>query len=89
MNSGLLETIRKRAFDYGVALYFVAAIMMLIIPIPTWLMDTLLAMDLSLSFVILFTAMFSKEVLDMSFFPTILLFTTIFRIALRNLLHNS
>ncbi|SEK43993.1 flagellar biosynthesis protein FlhA [Butyrivibrio sp. ob235] len=82
MNSGLLETIRKRAFDYGVALYFVAAIMMLIIPIPTWLMDTLLAMDLSLSFVILFTAMFSKEVLDMSFFPTILLFTTIFRIAL-------
>ena len=82
MNSNLLNIIRKRAFDYGVAMYFVAAIGMLIIPIPTWLMDFLLAFDMSLSFVILFTAMFSKEVLDMSFFPTILLFTTIFRIAL-------
>ena len=35
-----------------------------------------------IAFTILFTTMFSKEVLDMSFFPTILLFTTIFRIAL-------
>ncbi len=78
----MLEIIRKRAFDYGVALYFVAAIIMFIVPIPTWLMDFLLAFDMSLSFVILFTAMFSKEVLDMSFFPTILLFTAIFLIAL-------
>ena len=37
----MLETIRKRAFDYGVALYFVAAIIMFIVPIPTWLMDFL------------------------------------------------
>ena len=68
--------------DLGVAVYLLAAIIMLIVPIPSWLLDVLLAINISFSFVILFVSMFSKEVLDMSFFPTILLFTTIFRIAL-------
>ncbi|MCH4192831.1 MAG: flagellar biosynthesis protein FlhA [Butyrivibrio sp.] len=72
----------NRIYDYGVALYLVSAIVMLIIPIPALLMDVLLSFDMALSFAILFTAMFVTEVLDMSFFPSILLFTTIFRIAL-------
>lgn len=68
--------------DIGVAAYIVAAFVMLIVPIPSWLLDVLLACNIAIAFTILFTTMFSKEVLDMSFFPTILLFTTIFRIAL-------
>ena len=68
--------------DLAVAAYLVAAFVMMIIPIPSWLLDILLACNIALGFTILFTAMFAKEVLDMSFFPTILLFTTIFRIAL-------
>lgn len=68
--------------DVGVAAYIVAAFVMLIVPIPSWLLDVLLACNIAIAFMILFTTMFSKEVLDMSFFPTILLFTTIFRIAL-------
>ncbi|MBR3807950.1 MAG: flagellar biosynthesis protein FlhA [Lachnospiraceae bacterium] len=68
--------------DVGVAAYLLAAIVMLIVPIPSFLLDILLAVNISFSFVILFVSMFSKEVLDMSFYPTILLFTTIFRIAL-------
>lgn len=68
--------------DLGVAAYILAAIIMLIVPIPSWLLDVFLAMNISLSFVILFVSMFAKEVLDMSFYPTVLLFTTIFRIAL-------
>ena len=74
--------------DIGVSLYIVAAIIMFIVPIPAWLLDVLLAFKLyiastiSIALTILFGAMFSKEVLDMSFFPTMLLFTTIFRIAL-------
>lgn len=68
--------------DVGVAAYIVAAFVMLIVPIPIWLLDVLLACNIAIAFTILFTTMFSKEVLDMSFFPTILLFTTIFRIAL-------
>jgi flagellar biosynthesis protein FlhA len=55
---------------------------MFIITIPSWLLDILLAINISLAFTILFTTMFTKEVLDMSYFPTMLLFTTIFRIGL-------
>lgn len=68
--------------DIGVAVYVLAAFVMLIVPIPNWLLDILLAINISVAFAILFGCMFAKEVLDMSFFPTVLLFTTIFRIAL-------
>lgn len=68
--------------DIGIAAYVVAAFIMLIVPIPSFLLDILLACNISVAFAILFRAMFSKEVLEMSYFPTILLFTTIFRIAL-------
>ena len=68
--------------DLGIALYLLTAIAMLIITIPAALLDVLLAFNIAVSFTILFTCMFAKEVLEMSFFPTMLLFTTIFRIAL-------
>jgi len=68
--------------DLGVALYLMAAILMFIISIPSWLLDVFLAINIGLALTILFGTMFSKEVLDMSFYPTMLLFTTIFRISL-------
>ncbi|MCI8859653.1 MAG: flagellar biosynthesis protein FlhA [Lachnospiraceae bacterium] len=68
--------------DAGIALYLLAAIIFFIIPIPSFLLDIMLALNMSLALVILMNALFVKEVLDMSFFPTLLLFTTIFRISL-------
>lgn len=68
--------------DIGVALYVLAAFIMLIVPIPSWLLDILLACNIAVAFTVMFGCMFAKEVLELSFFPTILLFTTIFRIAL-------
>ena len=68
--------------DIGVALYVLAAFVMLIVPIPSWLLDILLALNISIAFTIMFGCMFATEVLEMSFYPTVLLFTTIFRIAL-------
>ncbi len=41
-----------------------------------------MAFNMAMAFTILFVCMFAKEVLDLSYFPTILLFTTIFRIAM-------
>ncbi len=73
---------KMKKADVGVAAYLMAAIVMFIVPIPSWLLDILLAFNISIALTILFGVMFSKEVLDMSFFPTMLLFTTIFRIAL-------
>ena len=68
--------------DIGVALYVLAAFIMLIVPIPSLLLDILLAINMAMAFTIMFGCMFTKEVLDMSYFPVLLLFTTIFRIAL-------
>ncbi len=68
--------------DIGVAAYVLAAFIMFIVPIPNWLLDVLLACNMAIAFTILFGTMFTKEVLDMSFYPTMLLFTTIFRISL-------
>ena len=68
--------------DLGVALYILTAFIMFIVTIPSWLLDILLALNIGIAFLILFAVMFSAEVLDMSFYPTMLLFTTIFRIGL-------
>ncbi len=68
--------------DIGVAAYVLAAFIMMIVPIPSGLLDILLACNIAIAFTVMFSVMFSKEILDMSFFPTILLFTTIFRISL-------
>jgi len=73
---------KMKKADIGVALYLLSAFIMLIVPISSTLLDILLALNISLAFTIMFTSMFAKEVLDLSFYPTILLFTTIFRIAL-------
>ncbi len=72
----------KRGADIGVALYLMAAIIFFIVPIPSALLDVLLIFNISVALVILFNCLFVQEVLDMSFFPTLLLFTTIFRISL-------
>ena len=68
--------------DIGVGIYLLAAIIFFIIPIPSLLLDVMLAINIGIALIILFNVLFVKEVLDMSFFPTLLLFTTIFRISL-------
>ena len=68
--------------DLGVGLYMLAAIVFLIISVDSGLLDVLIALNISVALIILFNALFSKEALDMSAFPTILLLTTLFRISL-------
>ena len=68
--------------DIGVGLYLLCAVVFFIVPIPSLLLDVMLAFNIAIALIILFNVLFVKEVLDMSFFPTLLLFTTIFRISL-------
>ena len=68
--------------DIGLGLYILSAIVFLIIPLPSTLLDVLLAFNISVALVILFNAVFSKEAMNMSSFPTLLLLTTLFRISL-------
>ncbi len=73
---------KMKKADIFVAVYVLTAFIMFIVTLPSWLLDIFLAINIATAFTIMFGSMFVKEVLDMSYFPTILLFTTIFRIAL-------
>ncbi len=68
--------------DLFMGIYLLSAVLFFIISIPSWLLDILLAFNIGVAMVVLFNALFAKEVLDMASFPTLLLFTTIFRISL-------
>ena len=68
--------------DLFIGIYILSAVLFFIISIPSWLLDILLAFNIMVALVILFNSLFAKEVLDMASFPTMLLFTTIFRISL-------
>lgn len=68
--------------DMIVGLFLLSAFVFLIIPMNSLMLDIMLALNISVAMVILFNSLFTKEVLNMSAFPTILLFTTIFRISL-------
>lgn len=68
--------------DIILGLFILSAIIFLIIPMNSILLDILLALNISVAMVVLFNAIFAKDVLSMSSFPTIILITTIFRISL-------
>ncbi len=68
--------------DLVLGIYLLAAIVFFIVPIPSVLLDVLLALNIATALCILFNSLFSREALSMSSFPTLLLFTTIFRISL-------
>ena len=73
---------RIKKNDLFIGIYIMCAILFFIISIPSGLLDVLLAFNIAVAFIILFNALYAKEVLDMASFPTILLFTTLFRISL-------
>ncbi|WP_147535384.1 flagellar biosynthesis protein FlhA [Bacillus marasmi] len=68
--------------DMAVPIVVILIVAMMIIPLPTLLLDFLLIFNISLSIMILLVSMNTKEALDFSIFPTALLLATLFRLAL-------
>ena len=68
--------------DIFLGIYLLAAVVFLIIPIPSTMLDWLILFNISISLIIVFNCLFTSETLNMSGFPTLLLFTTVFRISL-------
>ncbi len=71
-----------KRMDLFIGAYLMAAIIFFIVPIPSLLLDIMITLNLIIAMIILFNSLYAKETLEMSSFPTMLLFTTIFRIAL-------
>ncbi len=72
----------SKLFNNTVSVFIIAIILMIIIPLPPMLLDIMLILNITLSLIILLTTMYIKEALQFSVFPSILLVTTIFRLAL-------
>ncbi|ASS65701.1 MULTISPECIES: flagellar biosynthesis protein FlhA [unclassified Paenibacillus] len=68
--------------DLAILVGIIGIVLMMVIPIPTFLMDFLLVINISVALIILLIAMNTKEALDFSIFPALLLITTLFRLAL-------
>ncbi len=68
--------------DIALVALLVVVIGLMILPLPTALVDTFIGANMALSFIMLMMSMYVRTVLDFSVFPTMLLFTTLFRVGL-------
>ena len=68
--------------DIVLAIGLVTIVLMMVIPIPAQILDLLLTLNISLSVLILLVCLYTKEPLEYSSFPTILLMATLFRLGL-------
>lgn len=83
MESGRkLKLNAKNYLDMAVAFGVMGIVMMIIIPMPTTLLDVFIAFNITIATITLLLTMFTTEVLQFSVFPTLLLITTLFRLGL-------
>src|SRR6202795_3941558 len=76
-----LGTMLRRS-DIGLAVAMMAILVTLILPMPAWLLDISLALSITFSVLILMVALFIQRPLEFSSFPTVLLISTMMRLAL-------
>src|SRR5438128_1450359 len=81
---GLLDRLSTtlRRGEIALALGVVAILVVLILPMPSWLLDFSLALSITLSVLILMVGLFIHKPLEFSAFPTVLLIATMLRLAL-------
>ena len=72
----------KRILDNAVSLFVVLVVLFLILPLPTFMLDVLLVINIALSVIILLITMNISEALEFSIFPSLLLITTLFRLGM-------
>lgn len=68
--------------DVFIAIAVIAIIILIIIPVPMGALDVLLSLNISLALLILLISMYTKDALQFSIFPSLLLITTLFRLSL-------
>ena len=79
--SGRLQELLKRG-DVALALGITTILVVLILPMPSWMLDIALAVSITFSVLILMTVIFMQKPLDFSSFPMVLLIATLIRLSL-------
>jgi len=82
MRESKLFTNLEKYSDIMVAVFIITIVGMMIIPLPTVLLDLLLTLNITLAVIIVMVAIYNIEPLDFSVFPSLLLIATLFRLAL-------
>jgi len=77
---GLVDSLRRG--DIALALGISCILVVLILPLPSWMLDISLAISMTFSVLILMTVLFISRPLDFSSFPTVLLIATMLRLSL-------
>ena len=77
-----MNLIRRRLPVFAVPIGIVAIVLLLVVPVPAWLLDVLIIVNILFALVILLTTLFVKKPLDFSVFPSLLLVATLFRLGL-------
>ena len=72
----------KQRSDLLVAVGVIVVVMMLIIPLPTFLLDSFMAVNIVVSLLVILITLYTRSALEFSVFPTLLLVTTVFGLAL-------
>lgn len=72
----------RRILNNAVSLMVVVIVLFLVIPLPTYMLDVLIVINIALSIMILMITMNISEALEFSIFPSLLLVTTLFRLGL-------
>ncbi len=78
----VLGYLTKRKSDLAIAAGVIMIVLMLLIPLPAFVLDTFMAVNLVLSLLVILIVLFSRKVLDFSVFPTMLLILTVYGLAL-------
>ena len=68
--------------DVMIAVAIITIVVMMIIPLPTLLLDMLICLNITIALLLVMSVIYNKEALDLSIFPSLLLITTLFRLAL-------
>ena len=76
------ESIARRSATGVAAVLVGTTVLMLVVPLPTFVLDGLIALNLGLSVALLATALLQRSVLELSSLPTVLVLLTVFRLAL-------
>lgn len=81
-NAGVIKAILSESSDIGMVAAVIAILLAMILPVPTLILDFLLALSITLAIIVLITTMYTEKPLDFSIFPSMLLFLTLFRLSL-------
>ncbi|HBD62880.1 MAG TPA: flagellar biosynthesis protein FlhA [Clostridiales bacterium] len=72
----------RSILNNSISLFIIAVVLMIIIPLPPFILDLMFIINIAVSIIILLTTMYIKEALEFSVFPSLLLITTLFRLSL-------